>query len=373
MKNTLINDYFNSKKKIYKILILLNIVIVLSFFILNYFTDRFSKHNKHMTYTIVSMKCLSIQSHLSFMEFLTGDEKEFPKIDMFLNRSFENLNILLNGGVINGFEFNTTHNDEFITNKLKKSKKILLELKSIQNNRVRDNINIRELDDIFDEKFDLFSKTLEELEEYINFKFKNMYSTYTTVKYIIFTSILLIMVLGFYLIRKFNKEIEEKTFLSYIDSLTQIQNRKGYTIDVAKQLQIFQRYKTPFIMIMFDIDNFKEINDTYGHRIGDLVLIDISKMINSIIRNKIDTIYRVGGEEFIIICSNISLKDGKEVSEKIRYNVENDLKTIKDKKITISLGVTEIKDDDTEDSIFKRVDKLMYQSKNSGKNRVTSD
>lgn len=373
MKNTLFNQYFKSKKRIYKILITLNIIIVLSFLSLNYFTDRFSKHNKHLTYTIVNIKYFSTQSHLWLEEFLNGDIKEFSKIDLFIKRSIDNLDLLISGGIINGFKLNNSLNDKYMNTMLNKSKKILEEIKSIQYNRMKNKINVRELDEIYDKKYALLSKTLEELEEHINLKFKNMYTTYTTIKYIVYISIVLIMAFGYFLINRFNKEIEEKAFLSYIDPLTEIQNRKGYNRDIVKQLQIFNRYKTPFALIMFDIDNFKKINDTYGHRVGDIVLMDISKLVNSIIRNKIDTIYRIGGEEFLIICPNINIYEGNEMSEKIRANVEKNLNSIKDRQITISIGITEVKENDTEDSIFKRVDKLLYKSKDSGKNIVTSD
>lgn len=159
---------------------------------------------------------------------------------------------------------------------------------------------------------------------------------------------------------------------TYTDYLTKLNNRKSYIENIDKLTSQYKRYKTAFSVIMYDIDNFKQINDTYGHNIGDDVLVQISQLIKSHIRDT-DYIFRIGGEEFIILLTETPIDKAKLVSEKIRYSVENDLKTIKDKKITISIGVTEVKDGDTEDSIFKRVDKLLYKSKNNGKNIVTFD
>jgi diguanylate cyclase (GGDEF)-like protein len=178
-------------------------------------------------------------------------------------------------------------------------------------------------------------------------------------------------VFGLTLIAKLNEDVKNSLIMSYIDNLTGLQNHKGYTDNISKQLNIYRRYKTPFSIIMYDIDNFKEINDTYGHSVGDDVLIEMSKLIKSHIRES-DYIFRTGGEEFVILLTETQLDKAQLVAEKIRGSVESDLKTIEDGKITISVGVTEVKQDDTESTIYKRVDELLYKSKNSGKNKVTS-
>lgn len=125
-------------------------------------------------------------------------------------------------------------------------------------------------------------------------------------------------------------------------------------------------------MIMYDIDKFKQINDTYGHNVGDDVLVEISQLIKSLLRES-DYIFKIGGEEFIVLLPQTQIDKANLVSEKIRNSVENNLNTIENKKITISIGVTQVKEDDTEDLIFKRVDEALYQSKNNGKNRVKSN
>ena len=158
---------------------------------------------------------------------------------------------------------------------------------------------------------------------------------------------------------------------TYIDDLTKLNNRKSYNENIKKLFSQYKRYKTPFSIIMYDIDNFKKINDEYGHSVGDDVLVEMSILIKLFIRDS-DYIFRVGGEEFIILLTETQIDKAKLVSEKIRDSVENDLKTINDKKITISIGLTEVKENDTEDMIYVRVDELMYKSKNGGKNIVNT-
>lgn len=172
------------------------------------------------------------------------------------------------------------------------------------------------------------------------------------------------------LYNKLKDEIQINKDLIYIDALTNIRNRKAYNEKIKEDLSLFKRYSTPFCMIIMDIDNFKSINDLHGHKIGDKVLIELSELIQSNIRNN-DYLFRVGGEEFVIIFSQTSLDKAKVVSEKVRNIIENSLVTIVNQKITVSIGLSEVKSEDSEDTIFKRVDNLMYKSKNGGKNKVT--
>lgn len=163
------------------------------------------------------------------------------------------------------------------------------------------------------------------------------------------------------------KNINEQT---YIDFLTKTNNRKAYSEKIEEHISLFYRYDTPFSMLLLDIDDFKKVNDTYGHIVGDTVLVNLVNIIKSTIR-KNDSLFRVGGEEFIVIFSNTSLSEAKNVSEYIRKNVEISLSTIKNLTITISIGLCEMTLEDTKKSIYDRADKLMYSSKHSGKNKIT--
>ena len=163
---------------------------------------------------------------------------------------------------------------------------------------------------------------------------------------------------------------EKLELQSNTDYLTKLNNRKSYNEKIKELVSRKQRYQTVFSMIMYDIDDFKYINDTYGHTVGDSVLIKMSKLVKSHLRET-DHIFRIGGEEFVILLTETDLENSKKVASKICKSVEENLKNITDTVITISLGVSEVNKSDTEDTMFKRVDDLLYKSKHSGKNKVS--
>ena len=171
---------------------------------------------------------------------------------------------------------------------------------------------------------------------------------------------------------KLNEEIDLNKKLLLVDTLTNSYNRKYYVMTMNGLISLNNRYKTPFSLILFDIDDFKKVNDGYGHLVGDEVLINLVKLVNENIRET-DTLYRIGGEEFIIICKNTVKLDAINIAEKLRKKVEESLIVIKNKTITIIIGVTEVIENDNENSIYKRVDDNLYISKNSGKNRITAN
>lgn len=157
---------------------------------------------------------------------------------------------------------------------------------------------------------------------------------------------------------------------SYIDELTRLYNRKAYNERIDELVSLKKRYKTPFSMIMYDIDNFKSVNDTYGHKVGDIVLIKMSKLIKSLLRES-DFMFRIGGEEFIILLTETNLESAITAATKICKSVEKNLTHITNNPITISIGLSEVNESDSEETIFKRADELLYKSKNSGKNKVS--
>jgi len=164
------------------------------------------------------------------------------------------------------------------------------------------------------------------------------------------------------------KKIKSQT---YIDELTKLNNRKSYNERIEMLLTLKKRYKTPFTMFLFDIDDFKYINDTYGHKMGDNVLIEISALVKSHVRSS-DYFFRIGGEEFIILFTETSLDNALTSASKICKSVEENLNTIKNETITISGGISEANENDSEDTIFTRVDNLLYNAKRAGKNRIVS-
>lgn len=161
------------------------------------------------------------------------------------------------------------------------------------------------------------------------------------------------------------KRIEE---LSITDSLTKLSNRLKIDEILEKQVEIFYRYKTPFSIILFDLDNFKMTNDTFGHDVGDYALKTVAKIVKENIR-KTDEVGRWGGEEFIVICSNTKSDNSYILAENIRKAIENyTFKKIG--KLTVSLGVTEFNKSDNINTLFKRVDKCLYDAKKTGKNKT---
>lgn len=158
---------------------------------------------------------------------------------------------------------------------------------------------------------------------------------------------------------------------AYLDELTELHNRKAYNERLDKLLKAYEEYGHIFSVIMFDIDDFKIINDSYGHAIGDKVLQNIGRIVKKSIDEK-DECYRVGGEEFIILLPKSTKEEATNLAENIRQAIKKEVKVLEEKKqeVTISLGVVEIKKEDTADSIYKRADEHMYKAKEKGKDNV---
>lgn len=163
----------------------------------------------------------------------------------------------------------------------------------------------------------------------------------------------------------YKKELE---YITEHDLLTDIKNRRTYEKELEKQIHLSTRYEeNHFGLIMFDIDHFKEINDNFGHQIGDKILKTLCSKINRHIREN-DTFARWGGEEFVILCPHTDIKQ----LEHIVKNLQEIIKSINFspiKNLTVSLGLTVYKKNDTEVSIQKRVDSALYEAKRNGRNQ----
>jgi diguanylate cyclase (GGDEF)-like protein/PAS domain S-box-containing protein len=167
--------------------------------------------------------------------------------------------------------------------------------------------------------------------------------------------------------------IDELRKLALIDALTGLPNRRHLERTVSSKLDEMRRYSQPFGVLFIDIDDFKNINDSYGHEIGDKVLKMVGRTLAHNMRS-FDFIGRWGGEEFVAIISNINGEELSAVAEKLRVLVEQSLlpSSSKTVSVTVSIGVTLANPKDTEESLLKRADTLMYRSKMSGKNRTTA-
>lgn len=161
------------------------------------------------------------------------------------------------------------------------------------------------------------------------------------------------------------KELEK---LSQTDKLTGLYNR--LKLDQALKIEVnrMKRQNTPLSVIIMDIDMFKEINDSFGHLVGDKVIEQVAALLKTNTRT-IDVIGRWGGEEFLIICPNTKLDEAKELAEKLRRCIESfSFDTVKTE--TASFGVSEFKSDDNITSFVNRADKALYKAKDNGRNRV---
>ena len=156
--------------------------------------------------------------------------------------------------------------------------------------------------------------------------------------------------------------------LATTDPLTALYNRRSFSESLAYEIDRTKRYKTDLSIIMFDIDNFKEINDTYGHKEGDNVLKTFGVKMKNITRES-DIIARWGGEEFMILAVNTDLKYAQIVAEKIRADIESQ-QFVNAARITVSAGVTQFGDGDDATLLIDRVDKALYQAKDNGRNQV---
>lgn len=173
-------------------------------------------------------------------------------------------------------------------------------------------------------------------------------------------------------IKDLNKKLKYAEILASIDPLTKIYNRYKFYEECNKLINLYNRYGTIFSIIMFDIDNFKKINDNFGHITGDNVLKTISTVVSYTIRNT-DIFFRWGGDEFIILLPNTNLEGAYISAEKIREVLENtDFNSEKEHvgKVTCSFGVSTIEKEVDCDELTKKIDSAMYKAKNSGKNRV---
>lgn len=161
--------------------------------------------------------------------------------------------------------------------------------------------------------------------------------------------------------------------LSTIDDLTQLFNTRHFYEEIHYEVDRCNRYEQRLTICMFDLDDFKSLNDNYGHLFGNTVLESFGKLIHASIRH-IDAGYRYGGEEFIVIFPLINAQSASLVAERIRSELEkinfvtNSGQVV---NVTVSAGIAEHKTNEQQESLIQRADRAMYQSKDNGKNLIT--
>jgi diguanylate cyclase (GGDEF)-like protein/PAS domain S-box-containing protein len=168
------------------------------------------------------------------------------------------------------------------------------------------------------------------------------------------------------------RRIDELEQLALLDPLTRIGNRRYVEMTLEAKLVETLRYDAQIAVMFMDIDDFKHVNDTYGHDVGDEVLKVMARTMNAVIRPT-DILGRWGGEEFVAAASNIDKETAIAIGERFRTLVEGSSVPIEDERIrfTISVGVTIARERDNLSSVIQRADHIMYEAKKAGKNRVS--
>jgi diguanylate cyclase (GGDEF)-like protein/PAS domain S-box-containing protein len=174
----------------------------------------------------------------------------------------------------------------------------------------------------------------------------------------------------FYDISERKKKEEELYKLAITDPLTGLYNRRFMLDQLMRVKLMAERYSIPFSVLFIDLDNFKKINDIYGHEMGDRVLKATANVIKSCLR-RTDIPSRWGGEEFLVLLENTGLQEAVDVAERIRKEIETE-PVEGFLKITISIGVAQYSKGEDVDSLIDRADKALYRAKATGKNRVST-
>ena len=152
------------------------------------------------------------------------------------------------------------------------------------------------------------------------------------------------------------------------DALTGIPNRLKFNSSLSGETSKARRHGTPLSLVIFDIDHFKRINDSYGHHIGDVVLQELAGLIGGLKRHE-DIFARWGGEEFVILLPHTDLKGGRILAERLRLKVEKNPFSVV-KTVTCSFGVARFHRKEDGETFLQRADQALYRAKDGGRNRV---
>ncbi|MDC2888538.1 GGDEF domain-containing protein [Psychrosphaera algicola] len=162
-----------------------------------------------------------------------------------------------------------------------------------------------------------------------------------------------------------NRQLE---YISYHDNLTGLYNRHYFLTTFNHLFNDMQRQSHDASLMLIDIDFFKQINDKYGHNAGDEALTHLGKLLKKAIRSG-DVPARWGGEEFVVLMPSTTENDVKQVAERLIQNIESYQFPII-AKLTVSIGVSQFRADDTIKTWLERTDKALYQAKEQGRNRI---
>jgi len=160
--------------------------------------------------------------------------------------------------------------------------------------------------------------------------------------------------------------LEQKAFK---DNLTGINNRENFEDIFSIEIANAKQNNLPLSLIIFDVDHFKLINDTYGHQAGDIILKELVGLIADHIKNG-DIFARWGGEEFVILTPSTEIVGAHNLAENLRKLVQAHMFSYVEKEITLSFGIAQLGEDDDKKTLFEKADSAMYEAKKNGRNRI---
>lgn len=311
-------------------------------------------------------------SSLSNKDFLGNQEKtiltQMEKIKEKLNKLENNLVLLYKSSQYS--EIRGHH---------KKMIKAQNDITSYTKNELFDDNISQEPNDIFEHMTKNIDFIIELYNSHISYLNKSLKENKKLSVYILiagFLSMLFVIyvnILLFYKNRKFVDTIEE---LTITDSMTGLYNRRHFDEVFENNLKIQQRTNQTLVFIILDIDFFKEYNDTYGHQAGDIAIETVSKKLKSHLRRAGDMAFRLGGEEFGLLCIGMSESEAVSFANTIREAIENEKLEHKKNKVckylTVSMGVCVIRSDviHSTSEAYKCADKALYKAKDDGRNKV---
>lgn len=165
-------------------------------------------------------------------------------------------------------------------------------------------------------------------------------------------------------------QLEENRKLAETDALTSIANRYLLSKTLPQECDRAQRFRQPLSLIAMDIDDFKAINDHYGHALGDAALVQVVESVKRCVREG-DLLARWGGDEFILILPDTPLADARQLAEEIRHSLAS-LPAVGDFRLTLSFGVVQRCDDEQQSGLLARADQALFRSKVAGKNVISA-
>lgn len=174
--------------------------------------------------------------------------------------------------------------------------------------------------------------------------------------------------LSYAIFSNYNATNKKLALLATVDPLTLSGNRRALSDTLMKEIRAYRREPTSMCLMLMDLDYFKKVNDSYGHAIGDQILVDFVQLVNDHTR-ALDLVFRYGGEEFIVAPLKMDIKKAECMAENLRKLIEKH-NFSDDAEVTVSIGLTEYQTDETIESWIARADAALYQAKEQGRNQV---